>query len=380
MDAAKPSASPSHRPLPEASDAAPDARTRRRTRLVGAGLLTALALWTAQSYLASLGWAAIIALSVWPLYRRIETRRLDAPIVTPLLVTVLLAVVLLIPIALVLVEFGREAQSILAWMENAQQQGIPVPEWAQRLPLLGHFLDGWWRTHLSAPQSAGALFGSLDAETVTAWSKTLGGALASRPLHAFITFMALFMLLRHGERIGAHVLEVTDRWLGRPGERLAEKMALAVRGTVNGTILVAIGEGLLIGAGFVAAGVPHAVLFAILTTAFAMLPMGAWFAFGTAAIVLVLGGGTIAAATAVFGWGAVVMLVGDNIVQPALIGGSVRLPFLWTLIGILGGLETFGLIGLFLGPVIMAALLTIWRSQVEAASGAPDRTPSRPIF
>jgi predicted PurR-regulated permease PerM len=374
MDVKQPSAHAPPRPLPGASSAAPDARTRRRTRFVGAGLLTALALWTARSYLASLGWAVIIALSVWPLYRRIEHHRRDAPIVTPLLVTGVLAVVLLVPIALVLVEFGREAQSVIAWMENAQQHGLPVPEWAQRLPLLGHVLDVWWRTHLSAPQSAGALLGSLDAETVTAWSKTLGGALASRLLHAFITFMALFMLLRHGERIGAHVLDVTDRWLGRPGERLAERMAEAVRGTVNGTILVAIGEGLLIGAGLVVAGVPHAVLFAILTTAFAMLPMGAWFAFGTAAIVLALSGGSLLAAVAVFGWGAAVMLVGDNVVQPALIGGSVRLPFLWTLVGILGGLETFGLIGLFLGPVIMAALLTIWRSQVAVAHEAPDRT------
>lgn len=375
MDAPKAPASASPRPLPGASPDAPDARTRRRTRFIGAGLLVALALWMARSYLASLGWAVIIALSVWPLYRRIEHHRRDAPILTPLLVTGLLAVVLLVPVAMVLVEFGREAQSIVTWMENAQQHGIPVPDWAQRLPLLGHVLDVWWRTHLSAPQAAGALFGSLDAGTVTGWSKTLGSALATRLLHAFITFMALFMLLRHGERIGVHVLEVTDRWLGRPGEKLAEKMAAAVRGTVNGTLLVAIGEGLLIGAGFVVAGVPHAVLFAILTTAFAMLPLGAWFAFGTAALVHVLSGGTILAAAAVLGWGAAVMLVGDNIVQPALIGGSVRLPFLWTLVGILGGLETFGLIGLFLGPVIMAALLTVWRSQVAVAPEAIDRPP-----
>jgi predicted PurR-regulated permease PerM len=144
-------------------------------------------------------------------------------------------------------------------------------------------------------------------------------------------------------------------------------MVTTVRGTVNGTILVAVGEGILIGIGFVIAGVPHAPLFAILTTAFAMLPMGAWLAFGTAAIVHVLSGGTLTAALAVFGWGAAVMLTGDNVVQPALIGGSARLPFLWTLIGILGGLESFGLIGLFLGPVIMAALLTVWRQQSRQA-------------
>jgi predicted PurR-regulated permease PerM len=75
----------------------------------------------------------------------------------------------------------------------------------------------------------------------------------------------------------------------------------------------------------------------------------------------------MAAAAAAVAWGAVIMLIGDNVVQPALIGSSVRLPFLWTLLGILGGLETFGLIGLFLGPVLMAALLTIWQQQSREA-------------
>jgi predicted PurR-regulated permease PerM len=62
------------------------------------------------------------------------------------------------------------------------------------------------------------------------------------------------------------------------------------------------------------------------------------------------------------------MLIGDTFVQPALIAGAARLPFLWILIGILGGLETFGLLGLFLGPAIIAALLTIWRDWVSPES------------
>ena len=83
----------------------------------------------------------------------------------------------------------------------------------------------------------------------------------------------------------------------------------------------------------------HTALFVVLTIAFAMLPLGAWFAFGAASIALLIQGGTFVAAVGVLGWGAVVMMIGDNVVQPALIGGSARLPFLWTLIGILGGLR-----------------------------------------
>lgn len=323
-----------------------------------------------RSYLIALGWAAIIAISVWPLYRRIQARLGGSRIAAPLLVTASLAVLLLIPVALVLTEIGREGQFAMQWLAELQQNGVPVPDWVHRLPLIGQHLDTWWQTHLARPQSTEQILNDIDRQTVTGWSRTLGGALLSHLFHAFLTFLTLFILLRGGDRIGEHVLAAIDRWFGDPGERLAESMASAVRGTVNGTILVAVGEGILIGIGYMVAGVPNAALFAVLTTAFAMLPFGAWVAFGAAAIMLILAGGSIVAAAAVVGWGAVVMLIGDNLIQPALIGGAVRLPFLWTLLGILGGLETFGLIGLFLGPVLMAALLTIWRQQ---STPIPDR-------
>jgi predicted PurR-regulated permease PerM len=86
---------------------------------------------------------------------------------------------------------------------------------------------------------------------------------------------------------------------------------------------------------------------------------------------LLLQGGSFLAAAGVFGFGAAVMMLGDNFLWPTLIGGSARLPFLLALIGIFGGLEAFGLIGLFLGPVIMAALLTVWREWIVAAE-LPD--------
>lgn len=353
--------SASSSPQPESTG--PDAHLRRVARLVGGGLLLGLALWMLQSYLTALGWAVIIAISIWPLYRRIRARLGGSHRAASVLVTLGLALLLVAPLALALTEIGREGQTAVEWLTRLQQNGIPVPPWVQHLPVMGRQLDAWWQTHLAQPQSVAQFFSGFDPRTLTGWSETLGGALLSRILEAFLIFVTLFLLLRDGDRIGERTLTAVDRWFGTPGEQLAETLAQAVRGTVNGTILVAVGEGILIGIGFVIAGVPHAALFAMLTMAFAMLPMGAWLAFGAAAIVLVASGGTVVAALAVFGWGAVVMLAGDNLVQPALIGNAVRLPFLWTLLGILGGLETFGLIGLFLGPVVMAALLTIVRQQ-----------------
>ena len=95
-----------------------------------------------------------------------------------------------------------------------------------------------------------------------------------------------------------------------------------------------------------------------------MLPFGAWLAFTVAAVVLISGGGSGIGAVGVFCWGAIVMLAGDHFVWPTLVGGAVRLPFLYAFVGIFGGLAAFGLIGLFLGPVIMAALLIVWREWI----------------
>ena len=188
--------------------------------------------------------------------------------------------------------------------------------------------------------------------------KAFGGQLLHRLFMFFVALLALFAFLRNGDLIATAARHRTaDRIFGDPGEGLVEKMVDAVRGTVNGTVMVAVTEGLLIGIAYLAAGVPNPVLFTILTIAFAMLPFGAWAAFTRRSP----HAPASAAAAAlrhlrVFAWGAVVMLAGDHFVWPTLVGGAARLPFLFAFVGIFGGLATFGLLGLFLGPVVMAAL------------------------
>ena len=141
-------------------------------------------------------------------------------------------------------------------------------------------------------------------------------------------------------------------------------MIQAVLGTVNGLVLVGLGEGVLLGIAYILAGLPHPVTIAVLTGILAVIPFGAPVVFGAAALYLAASG-SAAAAVAVLGFGLAVVFVADHFVRPVLIGGAVRLPFLWVLLGILGGLETFGILGLFLGPAVMAALISLWREWTE---------------
>jgi predicted PurR-regulated permease PerM len=314
-------------------------------------------------FLTPLSWAVVIALTVWPAYRKFSARIGAKPsdVVAPLSFTLIVGLVLFLPVGLAIHQAAQEAQNLLQSLAQIRQNGLPVPEWLPQMPL-GEHGARWWTANLSDPRSASELLGgNLDKEAQAAWTRTLGGQVLHRMFLFILALISLFIILQNGAWIGNRVLDTADKILGDPGERLASKMVETVRGTVNGTVIVAVAEGIIIGAAYVAAGVPNPLLFALLTIAFAMVPLGAWVVFTSAALLLVVQGGSVFAATAVFFFGAVVMLIGDMIVWPNLVGTQARLPFLAALIGIFGGLQTFGLIGLFIGPMILGALWIVWR-------------------
>jgi predicted PurR-regulated permease PerM len=347
------------KPLPTGAGA------RMNARVVLALALVALALWTAAGFLPALIWAAILATSLWPLYTKFAARVSSGrSSLAPLVFTLVVALILFTPMSLAVYQIAQQGDLLVGWMKQAGESGIEVPDWLARLPIAAGSMEQWWRSNLSDPKAATAWLKSVNADNASELFRTFGGQLLHRLFLLFFSLIALFVLLRNGRSISDRVLETCDRLFGEAGEGLAEQMVDAIRGTVNGTVLVAAGEGLLIGVAYFVAGVPHAIVFTILTTAFAMLPFGAWLAFTAAAVVLVSGGGSGFAAAGVFFWGAIVMLAGDHFVWPTLVGDSARLPFLFAFVGIFGGLAAFGLLGLFLGPVIMSALLVVWREWV----------------
>lgn len=347
------------KPLPSG----PDARTN--ARVVFALVLVALSLWTASSFLAPLIWATILAVALWPLYLKFTTRLMSGQSASAAFVfTILVALVVVTPISLAIYTIAQQSDLLIDWLKKARESGVDVPDWVARLPIAAESLEQWWRANLSDPTAATALLKTLNADNVSGLLTTFGGQLIHRLFLLFFSLLALFALLRSGRTVAGRVLETCDRLFGEPGEGLVEKMVDATRATVNGTVLVALGEGVAIGVVYLLAGVPNALIFLLLTTAFAMIPFGAWLAFTAAAIVTISGGGSGVAAIGVFLWGSIVMLAGDHFVWPTLVGGAGRLPFLLAFIGIFGGLAAFGLVGLFIGPVIMAALLAMWREWI----------------
>ncbi|WP_176593722.1 AI-2E family transporter [Sphingobium sp. EM0848] len=345
-------------------------RVRKMSLLLTAGALLFLGLWLSASMLPALLWAAVVAIAVLPLYERFEKRsgKGGARVVLPLLFTAGVALIILVPLSLIVAEAASEARDVAQWFNAAQRTGVAEPSWVWHLPVGREFVSGWWRAHLATPELAQQEFRRLDAATVIAHSKMLGASIIHRTVIFAFTMIALFFLLREHRSVADQIGTAIDRSLGPRGERLAEQIVRSVRGTIDGLVLVGLGEGAAMAVAYAIAGVPHAVLLGVLTAIAAMIPFGAIIAIGIAALLLVANGGLLAAAVIV-AIGLLVIAIADHFVRPALIGGATKVPFLWVLIGILGGVERFGLLGLFIGPATMAALILLWRefTTVEVA-------------
>lgn len=225
---------------------------------------------------------------------------------------------------------------------------------------------------LSDPQTMQQLLGRLFSHIPSGSARAIGGEVVHRLIIFGFTLLTLFFLFRDGDALCRELVLLSHRMLGPSGERVAYHMIDAVHGTVTGLVLVGLGEGVLIGFAYAFAGLPHPVPIAALTGVVAVIPFGAPIAFCSAGLYLLANGSTGAAiAVVIFGFS--VVFVADHFVRPVLIGGAARLPFLWVLLEILGGLETFGLLGLFLGPVVMAALMSLWREWTQSASRGAER-------
>jgi len=341
--------------------------SRRIARVVLAIALVGLGVWILHRFLAALVWAGVLAIALWPIYRRLA-RALPgdkARVLAPLMVTLLVGLLFSVPFIYVAVEGARELHIVIEFLSEAQRNGVPTPEWVPQLPVIGRAVEEWWRANLSDPNAAQELFGRLKPGSVAASARLYGAEIIHRLIIFGFTLLTLFFLFRDGALFSRQLLFVSDRLLGPDGERVGRHMVQAVLATVNGLVLVGLGEGALIGIAYIIVGLPHPVSVAALTGVLAVIPFGAPLAFGAAALYLAAMGNAIGGA-AVFFFGLIVVFVADHAVRPVIIGGAARLPFLWVLLGILGGLETFGIVGLFLGPAIMAALISLWRDWTES--------------
>ncbi len=349
------------------AEAQADPQWRVAGRLLLVACLLGLGLYILSNYLRALVWAAVLAVALWPLFARMRARlsqRLPADLL-PALMALLVGLVFLLPFALLALEAVREAHQILDYGKQVEQTGVPVPDFVNHLPYGAKQVATWWNANLA---HAG-WFKEAIQRVDTSSNRELGRNVGAEAVHRVVLFgfslLALFFLFKEGDAVIRQSMVVSEKMFGPRGERVAKQIVASIHGTVNGLVLVGIGEGLLLGIVYFFTHVPHPILFGAFTAVAAMIPFAAAIAFLLAALLLV-GSGSVVSAVIVVVAGFIVTFTADHFVRPKLIGGSTKLPFLWVLLGILGGVESFKLLGLFVGPATMAALILLWREYSDS--------------
>jgi predicted PurR-regulated permease PerM len=350
-------------------------RETRLARLVVALLLAALGLWISANFLPALLWAVVICVAIDPLHMCLRGKRpgRKARVAIPALLTLLVATAIVIPLVIGIAQAAREVRAVAGWIAQAQSNGLPIPGWVDDLPVARDAVTHWWQENLLTPAGATLQIQHLRHSALAADTRFIGSNVLRRLVTLAFTLIALYFLLRDRDSLLGQLRRAGDRLFGATGERVGYQAILSIRGTIDGLVLVGIGEGAVMAVAYLVLGVPNPLLLGGLTAVAAMIPFGAAIVLAIAAALL-LAQGSVGGAIAVIVIGLIVVGIADHFIRPILIGGATRLPFLWVLIGILGGVETFGLLGLFIGPATMAVLIMLWREFIDGPKMAVSET------
>lgn len=346
--------------------------TSNHRELISIGLtilIVLMSLFIINRFIPSLVWAAIISIATYPIYERWRKMFSNWDNTAAFLFTTILLFILLVPLSWFITILIKESQLFLTYVHNINKSGGEAPDFLQDLPIIGKDLVAYWDAHIGQPGNVKSFLANLHVSITPAsyYIKTVGGDLLHRSVQIGFTLLSLFFFYRDGDilfnqinRIGADCLG--DRWF-----RYADKLPAALRATVNGTIVVGAGVGVLMGLCYGLIGFPAPTLMGFVTAFAAMIPFVVPIAFGIVALILTLNGSMISAIIVIIA-GTLVMFIADHFIKPVLIGGAIQLPFLAVLFGILGGVETLGLLGLFVGPIIMVLFVTLWHESQESSN------------
>ncbi|MFD1013367.1 AI-2E family transporter [Shinella fusca] len=311
--------------------------------------------------------ALVIAFASWPLYTRLLARVNGRRTLAASIAILLILGFIVGPILFASTYAFHEIRDWIGWAVQTNRTGASTPDWIRALPVIGGWLDMQWTRFLDHPGAIGELtqivsgahIGNIYRVALAASGKAFNLLLAM-----LFMLIALFFIYRDGQAFAAQVDRLGERILPMRWERFSRIVPATISSTVTGMTLIAIGEGIVLGTAYWIAGVPSAVTLGVLTGLMALFPGGAPLSFTLVSVYLV-SSGSLVAGLALLAWGSVELFIVDKTLRPRLVGGPIKLPFLPTFFGLIGGVKTMGFVGLFIGPVLMALLVAIWREWIR---------------
>ncbi|ACI49990.1 protein of unknown function UPF0118 [Gluconacetobacter diazotrophicus PA1 5] len=327
-------------------------------------------------FMSALLWAAILTFATWPLFIRL--RRRTGPVTAAIGMTVLSALVVALPLAVVVSTSIADLPGTFEGLAETLARLIHLPApppWLARIPHFGPDLAKiWtqWATDLGHAERMLLPYTGSIAQSMLAGLMQVASGLVHLGMALFIAFF--FWL--GGDSLGGTFSAVIRRIAGSYADRILSIIGRTIRGTVYGILGTAIVQGVLTGLGFALTGLPEPVLFGLITACVAVLPIGAPLIWIPGALALIL--------THHPGWGIFLVVYGvliisgaDHIIRPMFISRGAQLPYLLTVLGVLGGVWTFGGLGIFLGPVLLGVGYTL--TAEFAANGSGHTGNATPI-
>jgi len=323
-----------------------------------------------RPFVSAILWAAILCFATWPVYRRLEGAIPGRKNLAAALMTTLIALVLVLPFAVAGFTFADNVGRLAQQIHGFSNQGVPVvPSWVDHVPLLGNWLRNYWQTLHENTELAAATI-QVWFDKLTPWLLRSGLSLGYGILQLALSVFIAFFFYRDGLSVVASVQSALKRITGDYAHRLIETVSVTVRSVVYGSLGTALAQGIMAGIGFTLAGIPAALLWALLCFMLALIPAGPPLVWVPATIWLFARGETGAGIFLAL-WGLICISGIDNLVRPFLISRGNPLPFALTLLGVMGGILAFGFIGLFLGPTLLAAGYSLVQEFVRRKNRGP---------
>lgn len=340
--------------------------TRTTLAVLFIGILIAACFWILRPFLSSLLWAAMIVIATWPFFLKLQTWLWGKRWLAVLVMVVLLLLVLILPVCFAVLTILDRTDEIVVWFKSLSAVKIPPPPgWLEKLPMVGSTaVEHWQRLAALSPEELSKMV-SPYATKVVAWFVGQAGNFGLLVLHFLLSIAIAAVLYVHGETAARGVRKFARRLASQSGDEVAVLSAKAVRGVALGIVVTALVQSSLGGLGLFLAGVPAAALLTAVMLMLCIAQVGPGLVMIPTAIWLFYNGHNLAGS--LFSIWAILVCTIDNFLRPVLIRKGVDLPMLLIITGVIGGLIGFGIIGLFIGPVILAVTFTLLRAWVSRA-------------
>jgi len=349
--------------------------TRTFLALLFVGGLIGTSLWILRPFLGAAIWAVTIVAATWPLMTSIQIRLWRRRSLAVALMTVVLLCVLVVPLWLAIGTLVSHADQIAGWVKSLSSFEVPQPPaWLGRVPLFGdEATAAWQKVAVEGLQDLLKKLAPYGGIAIRWFAEQVGG-FGALILQFLLTVVFAAILYAKGEHAASWTRRFSHRLAGEQGEHAIRLAGQAVRGVALGVVVTALAQSIFGGIGLAIAGVPFAAILTAAMFILAIAQIGALPVMGPAVVWTFWSVGT--------GWGTFLLLWAlvagsmDNVLRPVLIKKGADLPLLLIFVGVVGGLLAFGIIGLFVGPVVLAVahkLLLAWVDE-----GTPEgETPGR---